>query len=74
MSEIIQTDDRGRVVLSGRKNEHFLKTELPDGTVVLKPGRFVTRAQDEYETTPELREILAEAAASGTVRRNRRRP
>ena len=28
-----------------------------------------TEAQAEYDTTPELRELLARAAASGTVRR-----
>lgn len=72
MSEIIQTDTRGRVVLTGRKNEYFLKTELADGTIVLKPGVFVTAAQHEYDTTPELQELLSQAAASPTVRRSRR--
>jgi hypothetical protein len=73
VSEIIQTDARGRVVLTNRKSEHFLKTELPDGTIVLKPGVFVTTAQREYDTTPELQDLLAQAANSRTVRRSRRR-
>ncbi|MDO5627565.1 MAG: hypothetical protein Q4G43_04515 [Mobilicoccus sp.] len=72
MSEIIQTDSRGRAVLSGRKEEYFLKTELEDGTIVLKPGVFVTVAQHEYDTTPELQQLLSSAAASPTVRRSRR--
>lgn len=71
MSEILQTDSRGRAVLTGRKNEHFLKTELPDGTIVLKPGRFVTTAQQEYDSNPELQNLLSQAAASGTIRRDR---
>ncbi len=73
MSEIIQTDARGRLVLTNRKNEHFLKTELPDGSVILKPGVFVTTAQREFDTNPELQELLSRAANSPTVRRNRRR-
>ncbi|WP_116115779.1 hypothetical protein [Austwickia chelonae] len=72
MCEIVQTDSRGRVALSGRKNQYFLKTELPDGTVVLKPGQFVTDAQREYETCEELRGLLSEAAPSPTVRHARR--
>ncbi len=72
MSEIVQTDARGRVVLTNRKNEHFLKTELPDGSIVLKPGVFVTTAQREYDTNPELQELLSKAASSPTVRRSRR--
>lgn len=72
MSEIVQTDARGRVVLTNRKNEHFLKTELPDGSIVLKPGVFVTTAQREYDINPELQELLSQAAGSPTVRRRRR--
>lgn len=73
MGEIIQTGARASVVLTNRTNEHFLKTDLPDGSLRLKPGVFVTTAQREYNASPELRELLSEAANSRTVRRSRRR-
>ncbi|WP_226346525.1 hypothetical protein [Agilicoccus flavus] len=72
MPQIVQTDDRGRVVLSGRRSQSFLMSERPDGTIVLEPGSFVTDAQREYDTDPALRAMLSKAAASATVRRARR--
>lgn len=34
-----------------------------------QPARIVTDAQQEYDSNPELRDLLARAAASPTVRR-----
>jgi hypothetical protein len=44
-----------------------------DGSILLQPARVVTDAQQEYDSDPELRDLLARAAASPTVRRTRQR-
>ena len=44
-----------------------------DGSILLQPARIITDAQQEYDSDPELRDLLARAAASPTVRRTRRR-
>ncbi len=68
---LVETDARGRAVLPGRPNERFVLRENPDGSLLLQPARIVTEAQYEYDTDPELRELLARATASPTVRRAR---
>lgn len=73
MESIIETDDRSRAVIPGHRNERFLLRENEDGSLLLQPARLVSEAQHEYDTDPELRELLARAAGSGTVRRTRRR-
>ena len=70
---MIETDSRSRAVLPGRANERFLMHENEDGSILLQPARVVTEAQHEYDTHPELQELLSRAAASRTVRRTRRR-
>ncbi|EUA13843.1 hypothetical protein I553_6962 [Mycobacterium xenopi 4042] len=47
--------------------------ENEDGSILLQPARVVTDAQHEYDSNPELRELLSRAAASPTVRRARKR-
>jgi hypothetical protein len=74
MTVLVQTDSRSRVVLPGYSNRLFVMQENSDGSLLLQPAQVVTEAQLEYDRTPELRELLAEAAASPTVRRTRRRP
>lgn len=69
----VETDGRSRAVLPGRPNERFVMRENPDGSLLLQPARVVTDAQHEFDTDPELRELLARAAASPTVRRTRAR-
>jgi len=71
---LVETDSRSRVVLPGHPRERFLVQENSDGSILLLPARVVTEAQLEYDETPELRDLLARAAASGTVRKSRRRP
>jgi hypothetical protein len=70
---MVETDDRSRVVLPGHPNQQFLLRENADGSLLLQPARMVTEAQHEYDSDPELRDLLARAAAAPTVRRARRR-
>ena len=60
-------------MLPGRPNQRFLMRENPDGSLLLQPARVMTDAQYEFDSDPELRELLARAAASRTVRRARAR-
>lgn len=70
---LVETDSRSRAVLPGRPNQRFVMRENPDGSLLLQPARVVTDAQYEFDSNPELRELLARAAASPTVRRARAR-
>ena len=73
MTKVIETDSRGRVVLSGRPDEMFIVRENSDGSILLQPATVVSAAQHQYDNDAGLREILAQAAASPTVKRDRRR-
>ena len=70
---MIETDDRSRVVLPGHPNQQYVVRENADGSLLLQPARVVTEAQHEYDSDPELRELLSRATAAPTVRRARRR-
>lgn len=70
---LIETDDRSRVVLPGHPRQKFLVQENSDGSVLLLPARVVSEAQAEYDERPELRDLLARAVASKTVRKSRKR-
>jgi len=70
---LIETDDRSRVVLPGHPGQKFLVQENSDGSVLLLPARIVSEAQAEYDESPELRDLLARAATSKTVRKSRKR-
>ena len=70
---MVETDNRSRVVLPGHPDQRFLVQENADGSILLQPARVVTEAQLEYDETPALRELLARAASSPTVRRTRHR-
>jgi len=69
----IETDDRSRVVLPGHPNQRYVIRENADGSLLLEPAQVVTEAQREYDSDPELRELLTRATASPTIRRARRR-
>jgi hypothetical protein len=69
----IETDSRSRAVIPGHSNERFLLQENEDGSLLLQPARVVTEAQLEYDTDPELRDLLARAAGSASVQRRRQR-
>lgn len=69
----VETDGRSRAVLPGRPNQRFVMRENPDGSVLLQPAQVVTNAQREFDSDPELRDLLARAAAAPTVRRARAR-
>lgn len=70
---LIETDDRSRVVLPGHPRRKFVVQENSDGSILLLPACVVTEAQLEYDQNPTLRELLSRAAASPTVRKQRRR-
>lgn len=69
----VETDGRGRVVLPGHPNQRYVVRENPDGSILLQPATLMTEAQHEVESTPELRDLLARAAAAPTVSRARQR-
>lgn len=69
---LVETDARSRVVLPGHSNQRYILEELPDGILRLIPAIVMTESQLEYETNANLRDLLARAAASPTVRRARR--
>ncbi len=71
MSVLIETDGRSRVVLPGHSNERFVMQENADGSLLLQPARVITDAQFEYDSTPELQDLLTRAAQSPVVRRRR---
>ena len=75
MSEpaLSETDSRSRAVLPGLPNRRFVMRVNDDGSILLQPARIVTDAQQDYDSDPELRDLLARAAASPTVRRARQR-
>lgn len=73
MEILIETDARSRVVLPGHPEERFLVQENQDGSLLLQPARVVTEAQAEYDNNPELRELLARASKSSTIRKARKR-
>ena len=68
----VETDERSRVVLPGFRNSRFIMEKLPGGAILLQPAVIISTAQLEYLSTPELRELLTNAAASKTVHRSRR--
>ncbi|MFM7871120.1 MAG: hypothetical protein ACKPBG_05515 [Actinomycetota bacterium] len=70
---LIETDVRSRVVLPGHPRQRFLVQENSDGSILLLPAAVVSEAQLEYDQTPALRDLLARAAKSPTVRRTRQR-
>lgn len=72
--KLIETDARSRVVIPGRPSQRFLVRENSDGSILLEPARVVSAAQQEYDQTPALQDLLSRAAASKSVRRVRRRP
>jgi hypothetical protein len=70
VKDLVETDGRSRVVIPGHPNQRFVVQENADGSVLLEPARVITDAQHEYDN-PELRELLARAAASPSVTRRR---
>lgn len=70
---MIETDSRSRVVLPGHPEQKFLIQENSDGSILLQPARVLSEAQHEYNDSPQLRDLLARAGASPTVRRRRQR-
>jgi hypothetical protein len=61
------------MVLPGHPGRRFLLQENSDGSILLIPARVVSEAQYEYDENSDLQELLSRAAASPSVRKNRRK-
>ncbi|WP_225337027.1 hypothetical protein, partial [Mycobacterium intracellulare] len=57
----------------GHPRQRYLLRENEDGSILLQPALMVTAAQQEYDTNPKLRHLLARATAVSTVTRGRNR-
>ncbi|MDZ4267120.1 MAG: hypothetical protein U1D00_15740 [Mycobacterium sp.] len=68
---LVETDARGRTALPGHPNQRFLMRVNEDGSILLQPAHVDTAAQQEYDSNPELQDLLARAAAAPTARRTR---
>lgn len=68
---LIETDHRSRVVIPGRRNERFIVTENQDGSLLLEPAFVVSKAQYEYDHSPELQDLLTAASETTTTRHPR---
>ena len=73
MEYVITTDSRSRAVIPGHPERTFIVRENEDGSLLMQPARVISEAQYEYDTSPELQELLAKAAASPTVHRRFRK-
>jgi hypothetical protein len=62
---LVETDNWSQVVLPGHANQRFLLSEHADGSMLLEPTRTATGAQYEYDTSPELQDLIRRAAESG---------
>lgn len=60
-----------KAVLPGGSNQQYLVEVYEDGSMFLEPAVTVSRAQLEYNTDADLRELLGEAAKAKTVTRSR---
>jgi hypothetical protein len=47
--------------------------ENEDGSILLQPATVLTVAEHEFQSTPELQDLLARATAAPTARRLRQR-
>jgi hypothetical protein len=70
---LVETDGDGRVVLPGHPDRLFLLRENEDGSILLQPTTVAIEAQHEFDATPELRELLAAATSTPTIRKTRHR-
>lgn len=69
---LVETDEHGSITLPGHTNEIFLVTAQSDGSIHLQPVVIDADAQEEYDTTPELQELLQKAFTEVPVRHRRR--
>lgn len=72
--ELVETDDRSRVVVPGHPNERFIVRHGEDGSIIFTPVVVMSEAQYEYDTNPELQALLHRAMTAPRVRRPRRKP
>jgi hypothetical protein len=53
-------------VLLGKPYRRYLMRENEDGNILLQPTTVVTMAQHEFQSTPELQDLLARATTTPT--------
>jgi hypothetical protein len=70
---LVQTDPRGRLTLPGHPGQRFAMHVDEDGGISLQPVMAVADVQGEFDSDPELQDLLACAAASASIRRSRLR-
>lgn len=68
---LIETDAESRTVLPGYPHQRFFAVENSDGSILLIPTQDIRDAQEEYDKSPELRDLLARAVNSKTVQGHR---
>jgi hypothetical protein len=75
MAELIfiETDARSRTILPGHASQRFEMRVNEDGSILLQPDRLETQDRSEFDSDPEIGNLLARASASPTVRRSRAR-
>lgn len=69
---LVETDACGRTALPGHPNQRFLMRVNEDGSILLRPAHVDIAAQQEYDSNPELQDLLARAAAAPTAARRTR--
>ncbi len=74
MTLLISADSRSRMVIPGYSGRQFLVQENSDGSLLLQPAVVLTRAQYEYDKSPELQKLLMQTSNSPTIRRPRPAP
>jgi hypothetical protein len=57
---MILTDSRGRATL-GAANQAYAVTELPEGSLLLEPAQFMTRADIALLSNPTLKDQVVES-------------
>lgn len=70
---LVEADLRGRLVLPGHPGQRFAMHVDEDGSILLQPVMAVADAQREFDSDPELQNLIARAAASESIRRSRLR-
>jgi len=74
VDSVVETDRQSRLVLSGHSSQRYLKTESPDGVIVLEPAVVVSELEWRFVRNEALQRTIAEAKAhpERRVKRTRR--
>jgi hypothetical protein len=70
-TELVETDGWGRTVLTGCPDQQSVVHASADASLLLQPILAAADAQAEFESDPELLDLLACTARSASIRRSR---